>query len=117
MIRNTSEHFKKIFSWKYFLAHNFFWYFALFTFTVNQMYSTTDIWLTHYRAIHHCFGTQFLLVALRMMFSYVSLSKVNPFRRTIVLTWILTWFNTYHMYTYKTPYFDEVKLYYFCNTY
>ena len=117
MVRNTSEHFKKIFNIKDFICHNFFWYFALFTFIINQVYSSTEIWLTHYPAIILCFATQFLLVALRLMYSYVSLSKVNPFRRTIVLTWSLIWFNTYHMYTYKTPFFDEVKLYYFCNTY
>ena len=43
--------------------------------------------------------------------------KVNPFKRTIILSWILLWINIYHMVYYKQPYFDEVKLLYFMNTY
>ena len=117
MVRKTSEHFKKIFEWKTFFYINFAYYFSLFTFTVNGMYSPSQIYLTHYRAIHLCYATQFLIMAFRLMYGYVSLSKVNPFRRLIVLTWILTWFNTWHMYMYKEAFFDEVKLYYVCNTY
>ena len=61
--RNT-EHFKKVFRWKYFLAQNFFWYFALFTFTMAGIYSPSKIYLTHVRAIWFAFATQFLYVTL-----------------------------------------------------
>jgi hypothetical protein len=45
------------------------------------------------------------------------MEKVNPFTRTITLTWILVWVNLYYMIYRGEAFFDEVSLYYFTNTY
>ena len=63
------------------------------------------------------FCLQFLYIALRLQFSHVAEIQVNPFRRTIVLTWILLWINIYSQYSTGVPIFNEVWLLTFTNCY
>ena len=44
------------------------------------------------------------------------MEKVNPFRRTILITWVLMWINNYYMIMENRVVFDEVKLIYLTNS-
>jgi hypothetical protein len=79
-----------------------------------QVYSPTAIWKTHPRTIGICFGFQVIYVVLRMQFSHIIHRQVNPFRRTILLVWILQWINIYHMAMYKSAFMNEINLLYVC---
>lgn len=43
------------------------------------------------------------------------MEKVNPFRRSVVLTWLLFWVNIYFMVFENRAVIDEVALIYFTN--
>ena len=98
-------HFKAIYKPQFFVAQMFFYFFNVYTWTMMQLYSPTKIWETHPRTIGTTFGFIVVYVLLRMQYSCVIHAQVNPFRRSILLIWVLQWVNIYHMAMYKTPFF------------
>lgn len=66
------------------------WYFinALLFFTAVYI-SPQQIAVTHGKRVCYAFGFNFILIALRVQYSGVTLERFNPFRRTILLTWAL----------------------------
>lgn len=61
-IRRHREHFKRTWNPKYFGMQVFFYFFALLTFTVSQIYSVTDVWQHHTRTVQMAFGLQVVYV-------------------------------------------------------
>jgi len=110
--KRGSGHIWKVWDRKYFIMQMIFFPISYFTFHWSMMYSPSKIWETNNRAMQLGFGLQFIYVALMMQVSMVTLSKVNPFRRTIVFGWILLWINLYSMVYNNTVVFDEVHLIY-----
>lgn len=51
---------------------------------------------------------------MRLQFSHIINERVNPFRRSILLVWLLHWVNIYHMVSNNEAFFDEITLLYFC---
>ena len=55
-----------------------------------------------------------MYVTMRLQFSHIINERVNPFRRSVLLIWLLLWVNIYSMVFNQTAYFDELTLIYFC---
>jgi hypothetical protein len=108
------EHFKAIYQRKYFVAQIIFYFVPVITMTMLQVYSQCDIWKTHARTIGLVFGFQIVYVILRFQYSHIIHAQVNPFRRSILLIWLIQWFNLYHLVVNKNAYFDEVASLYVC---
>ena len=53
-------------------------------------------------------------VVLRLQYAHILYEQVNPFRRTVLIVWILQWVNIVSQMQSGTPYFDEVALLWFC---
>jgi hypothetical protein len=64
-------HFKAVYVPQYFVAQIFFYFFNLYTMTMMQVYSLSDIWRTHTRTVSLLFGFQIIYVVLRMQFSHI----------------------------------------------
>lgn len=65
------EHFKAIYKPQFFVAQIFFYFFNVYTWTMMQLYSPTEIWKTHPRTIGTTFGFVVIYVVLRMQFSHI----------------------------------------------
>ena len=113
--RNT-DHFKKVYSPLYLLSQILFFFISFGTFTAMQFYSVDKIWTQYTRSVQMAFSLQFIYICLMLQYSLVIYQQVNPFRRSIVLTWFLIWLNVYNMVTFKRALFDEVQLLYLCMT-
>ena len=111
------SHFKQLWDPTYFTMQVLFYFISLFTFYFAEVYSVNQVWRTHNRAIQLGHGLQFIYISLILQYSHVTMEKVNPFTRTITLTWILLNINNYFMIVHGEVFFDEVSLYYFTNTY
>ncbi len=107
--------FKRVWHYLYFMAQVIFWPISFGTFALASYYSVGEIWKTHNRAIQLAHGLQFLYVTFIYQYSLVTLERVNPFRRTIVFSWILFNINNYTMIYHGYAYFDEVTLFYTYN--
>ena len=92
----------------------FFFFFAVATQVTAMVWSSVELWRTHHRATFYLFGFQFLQVTLKLQYAHILYEQVNPFRRTVVLVWILQWINILSLMQSGTPYFDEVNLLWFC---
>lgn len=55
-----------------------------------------------------------MYITMRLQFSHIINERVNPFRRSILLIWLLNWVNIYCMVYNEKAFFDEVTLIYFC---
>ena len=87
----------------------------MFTYHLAMIYSPTLIWKTHNRAMQLGHGLQFIYICLIINYQIVLFEKVNAWRRTILITWILYWINIFFMITENRVIFDEVKLIYGTN--
>lgn len=110
----NSKHFKDIFQWKYFASQVFFYFFALYTFLMMTAYSTCDIWNYQQRSVFMLFGGQCIYVVMKLQYSKIIDQQVNPFRRSILLIWILVWVNVASIIKTGTPLMDEIYLLYGC---
>ena len=59
-------HFKSIYRPHYFVSQIFFYFFNVYTLTIMQLYTPTEVWKTHPRTIGICFGFIVIYVILRM---------------------------------------------------
>lgn len=84
--RNT-QHFKKIYSTEYFISH-VLWFIINATLFISAAWlSPQNIMGSHPRRVQYAFGFQFILLALRVQFSGVTLDRFSPFRRTSLIVW------------------------------
>ena len=60
-------------------------------------------------------GLQFIYICLIINYQIVLFEKVNAWRRTILITWILYWINIISFVTKGEAVFDEVYLIYATN--
>ena len=55
-----------------------------------------------------------MYITMRLQYSHIINERVNPFRRSILLVWLLNWVNIYGMIFEEKAFFDEATLIYFC---
>ena len=71
------------------ISHLLFYPINVTLFLLACYFSPSNIMSSHPRRVQYSLGFQFVLVCLRMQYSAVTLEKLNPFRRTCLLTWAL----------------------------
>jgi len=79
-----------------------------------MVYSSVEIWRSHHRATNFLFTFQFIQVVLRLQYAHILYEQVQPFRRTVLMVWMLQWINIITQMQSGTPYFDEISLLWFC---
>ena len=114
-LKRHSEHFKQVYEAKMLFLQIFFYAFSLFTFTYSQIISPTEVWRTHQRTVQMAFGGLIMYIVHRLQYSHIIDQKVNPLRRTVVLTWALIWLNIYWILSHKQPLINEGYLFYLLN--
>jgi len=103
----NSEHSKKVWDNWCFFSHCVFFPLSVATFVIAEAWSPTEIWLTHNRGMQVAHGLQVVYIVTILQYCHVIDSKMNAFRRPLVLTWVLYWINIYFMVTQGTVLFDE----------
>ncbi len=114
--RRNTEYCKKMYEFRFAIGQFFFYPISLFTYHAACIFSPTEIWKTHNRAMQLGHGLQFIYICLIINYQIVLFEKVNAWRRTILITWILYWINILSFLTKGEAVFDEVILIYATNT-
>jgi hypothetical protein len=109
--KRETAHFKKLYRKEYFISHVVWYMINASIFFAAAWLSPQNIVATHPRRVQYAFGFQFILIALRVQFSGVTLDKFSPFRRTSLLVWSILLSQIFFSVFYGQSLMDEPTLY------
>jgi hypothetical protein len=87
--KRNSERFKKLYRANLFAGQLLWYWINTALFFVAVYFSPQQVAVTHGKRVCYAFGFNFIMIALRVQYSGVTMERFNPFRRTILLTWAL----------------------------
>ena len=87
--KTDTQRFKQLYSAEFLFSHVIWFPLNSFIFLAAAYTSPQNIMSSYPRRVEYAMGFQFILVCLRMQYTSVTMEKLNPFRRTNLLTWSL----------------------------
>lgn len=94
-MKRNNPHFKKMWNLEYFVNQFMFYPISFATYYYYGMVMPGNMWELHNVALQVGNGFQFIYVMLRLQVCMITLEQAMPWRRTIILTWVLMWVNLY----------------------